>query len=285
MYPFEYTAPTLLSEALGALARHGPETRFLAGGTDLMIAIRERGLKPSCLVDLKRIGGLSDITRHDGRIRIGGLASVRSLERSALIREQLPALSAAAAMLASVQVRNKATIGGNICNASPAADLAPPLLVLDAVAIVVGPAGERRIPIAELFAGPGRTHLNGDILTAFEVPIMPAGARATYVKHGPRSAMDIAIVGAAALVVPDASGKRVAEVRIALGSVAPTPIRAWAAEATLRGAPIDPEMIQQGARVAAQEDACPIADVRGSAEYRRAMVAAMTRRALQDVTA
>lgn len=283
MHAFEYSAPTRIDDALRVLARYGPDARVLAGGTDLMIAMRERGLRPSCLVDLRRIGGLAKVTLDPTcRLNLGALVPVRDVERTADIRAGFPVLASAAGMLASVQVRNLATIGGNICNASPAADLAPPLLVLDAEVTAVGPAGERTFPIAALFAGPGRTTLSGEILTGFSVGPMPAGSRAVYLKHGPRNAMDIALVGVAVLAIPDATGKTFGDVRIALGSVAPTPIRVPAAEAILRGAPICQEAIDEAADVAARESS-PISDLRATGEYRRAMVRALTRRALEGV--
>ncbi len=283
--PFRYVVPVRLDDALDLLAEHGPGARVMAGGTDIIVAMRERGLRLGCLVDLKHIPGLAAIgVGPSGSLSIGSLTPVRDVERSAVVRDGWGVLASAAGMLASIQVRNKATLGGNICNASPAADLAPPLLVLDAVAVAYGRQGERSIPMAQLFAGPGRTTLNGDILTGFTIPPMPGGARAVHLKHGPRNAMDIAIAGVAVLAVPDASGTRWADARIALGSVAPTPIRATAAEAALRGALIGPESIDEAARLAA-EAASPIGDVRGSADYRRAMIAALTRRALQEVSA
>jgi carbon-monoxide dehydrogenase medium subunit len=289
--PFQYAAPEGLDEALDLLRRHAPDARLLAGGTDLLVAMRERGLRTGWLIDLKRIPGLTGISvKPSGELRIGALTPVRDVERSPLVREGWLVLSAAAGMLASIQVRNKATIGGNLCNASPAADLAPPLLVLDARAIAAGPDGERAFPIGELFAGPGRTTLSGEILVGIAVPPMPAGARASYQKHGPRGAMDIAIAGVAVLGVPasEATGTagggaaHWAEVRIALGAVAATPVRAPEAEAFLRGAPMDGATIREAAQLAA-ERATPISDVRGSAAYRTAMIAALTRRALEEV--
>jgi carbon-monoxide dehydrogenase medium subunit len=281
---YEYKAPTTLAEALDALQRFGAEARVLAGGTDLMIAIREHGLRPACVVDVKRIAGLAEVTLDPvGTLGLGALVSVGDIERSIPVLARFPVLVSAASMLASGQVRNLATIGGNICNASPAADLAPPLLVLEAIATAVGTNGERKFPIAALFSGPGRTTLDGEILTAFTIKAMPARARATYLKHGPRNAMDIAIVGVAVLAVPDADGRSWEDVRIALGSVAPTPIRVPAAEAVLRGAPICLEAIEQAADIAARE-ATPISDLRASGDYRRAMVRALTRRALEEVS-
>lgn len=282
--PFDYVAPRRLEDALEALHRYGQGARLLAGGTDLMIAMRERGLRPACLIDLKRIPGLSGIgVGPAGEVTIGALTWVREVERSPLVRERFGLLASAAGALASVQVRNKATVGGNICNASPAADLAPPLLVLEAVATAIGPGTERQIPIGEFFAGPGRTNLNGDILTKLSIGRLPPGARAVYLKHGPRAAMDIAIVSVAVLGVADAAGKSWQEARIAVGSSGPTPFRARAAERFLRGAPIGPETIERAAEIAAGE-ASPISDVRGSGEYRRAMVRALARRGLEEVS-
>lgn len=284
MPAFEYRAPELLDDAIAVLREYGRDARILAGGTDLMIAMRERGLRPGCLVDLRRIPGLATMSLDaDGTLRLGALVPVRDVEVAPSIRSGFPLLAAAAGMLASVQVRSLATVGGNLCNASPAADLAPPLLVLDATATAVGPNGSRDLALSSFFAGPGRTTLDGEILVALSVPAMPARARATYIKHGPRSAMDIALVGVAVLAVPDPTGRTFDEVRIALGSVAPTPIRATAAEAALRGAPISVESIERAADIAAGASS-PISDVRGSADYRRAMVRALVRRALTEVS-
>src|ERR1035437_9797475 len=154
-----------------------------------MIAMRERGLRLACLVDIKRISGLADVALNATcTLRLGALVPVRDVERAAPGRAQFPVLASAASMLASVQVRNLATIGGNICNASPAADLAPPLLVLEASVTTVGPNGERQLPLSALFAGPGRSTLAGEILTGFSIPAMPERTRTIYLKHGPRSA-------------------------------------------------------------------------------------------------
>jgi carbon-monoxide dehydrogenase medium subunit len=290
--PFQYAAPATLGEALDLLREHAPDARLLAGGTDLLVAMRERGLRTGWLIDLKRIPGLTGISvEASGHLRIGALTPVRDVERSPLARDGWPVLARSAGMLASIQIRNRATIGGNLCNASPAADLAPPLMVLGAQAIAMGADGERTFPLAELFAGPGRTTLAGEVLVSILVPPMPAGARASYQKHGPRGAMDIAIADVAVLGVAEPAAataetdpRRWAEVRIALGAVAPTPIRAIEAEAVLAGAPVSTETMGEAARLAAAQ-ATPISDVRGSAEYRTAMIAALTRRALEEVSA
>ena len=283
--PFEYRAPIQLDDAVAALREFGPQAKLLAGGTDLLIAMRERGVRPSCVIDLKRISGLADLALGaDGSLRLGALVSIRDIEVSALIAEHFPILSRTAALMGSVQVRNKSTVGGNICNASPAADLVPPLLVLDASVTVVGPAGERTLPLASLFGATGGTCLVGEILTSIHVPPIPARARAVYLKHSPRDAMDFTMVGVAALAAPDAAGQTFAEARIALASVAPTGIRVPSAELVLRGAPIDAASIARAAEVAAHDVRPAVRRAwRGSAEYRGAMIRALVTRALEEV--
>lgn len=284
--PFEYAAPTRLDDALHLLHRHGPQARVLAGGTDLVISMRERGLQPSCLVDLKRIAGLSGIeVDSTGALQLGAMTLLRDIVRSAVIRERFAILAEAASKMGSVQVRNRATVGGNICNASPAADLAPPLLALDASVTIAGLDGERTLSLQVLFESDGGARLNGEILTGLTIPAMPERARAVFLKHSPRDAMDFTVVGVAVLAVPDPDGRTFQDVRIALGSVAATPIRVPAAEASLRGAPISAESIERAAEIAASE-ARPVArrPWRGSAEYRRMMVRSLTQQALEEVS-
>jgi carbon-monoxide dehydrogenase medium subunit len=282
--PFEYRAPTRLEDAVALLGEHGLDARVLAGGTDLLIAMRERGLRPSCVIDLKRIAGLSDVTpAPDGGLRLGALVALRAIEVSALIAERFPILSRTAALMGSVQLRNKSTVGGNICNASPAADLVPPLMVLDASVTMVGPAGERTLPLVDLFSAGGGTCLNGEILTSIHVPPMPARARAVYLKHSPRDAMDFTMVGVAVLASPDAAGRTFDDVRIALASVAPTGIRVPSAERALCGATIDAESIARAAAIAADDVRPAVRRAwRGSAEYRQAMIRTLLTRALME---
>jgi len=290
--PFEYEAPRSLGEALDLLRRWGPDARLLAGGTDLLVSMHERGLTPACLIDLKRIPDLDEIdVLPGGDVRLGPLVTVRTLERSPIVHERLPVLAEAARLIGSVQIRNLATLGGNLCNASPSADLAPPLLVLDASVEITGTGGSKRVPLSKFFTGPGRTVLNGAILTAVWVPAPPLGTRAVYLKHTPRQAMDVAGPGVAVYVHLEAGSAKCVEVRIAMGGVAPTPLRAAQAEAVLRGKNVTPERIETAAATAVGEIHRYAGDAvdqrssgrRFSREYRRAMVKVLTRRALAQI--
>ncbi len=287
---FTYLVPMTLDEAVALLAEHGPGARVLAGGTDLVLQMKSGQWGPGCIVNIKRIPGLDEI-RFDpaGGLRLGTLVTAANLARSEVVQTYYPILARGAGVMASMQIRNLATIGGNLCNAAPSADLAPPLIALEGSAVVVGPDGERRVSLDEFFLGPGQTALApGELLVAVEVPAPRPGSAAVYHKNSPRRAMDIAVVGVAvALMRPHQRAlrpdRRCEDVRVVLGAVAPTPLRARRAEALLRGQEINEERIAETARMAAQE-AQPIDDVRGSVWYRRRMVEVLVRRALLQLT-
>ena len=279
MRPFEYIEPSSIPETVAILARFGARARVLAGGTDVLTALKEDWERPEWIISLGRIPGLATI-RYDERegLRIGALATVRSVETSPAVRSHYPALSVAAGSLASVQIRNLATVAGNLCRAAPSADMAPILVALQAEVKLVGPAGERIVALGSFFIGPGRTALNRDeLLTEIRVPPSSLGAGAAYIKHSPRRAMDLAVVGVAVVMTLD--GPICREARIVLGAVAPIPLRAQLAEQALIGQRATPTLAEEAGRIAASE-AQPISDVRGSAGYRRAMVALLTKRAV-----
>ena len=280
MRPFEYFAPENLAAALQIFSDFGQEARPIAGGTDLLLQMRLGEITPRALVNLTRVTELRDSPAPSGSpYFLAALTTLQELCQSESIRIRFPALAKAAATMASVQVRNLATVGGNLCHAAPSADLAPPLLVLGAEARIVGPRGERRLPLESFFLSPGLTALGpDDLLLGLELPD-PVG-HSLYLKHSPRASMDIAIVGLA--VSLERMDGRCATVRIALGAVAPTPMRAVAAEAELVGQRLTPERIDRAARAAAAE-ASPIDDVRASAWYRRRIVEVLTRRALTSL--
>lgn len=285
---FTYLAPTTLHEAVGLLTEHGPQARVLAGGTDLLLRLKSGQWRPRYVVNIKRIPGLDEISFDPVRgLRLGALVTAAALARSAVVRAHYPALTQGAGVMASVQIRNLATVGGNLCNAAPSADLAPPLMALDGAAVIVGPQGQRRLSLDEFFLGPGQTALApGELLVAVEAPPPQPGSAAVYLKNSPRRAMDIAVVGVAVAMTGSpgsASDLHCEDVRIVLGAVAPTPLRTRQAEAQLRSREITEENIAQAARTAAQE-ARPIDDVRGSAWYRRRMVEVLTRRGLGQVS-
>jgi aerobic carbon-monoxide dehydrogenase medium subunit len=279
MHPFEYVEPTSITEAVAILARHGDRARVLAGGTDVLTALKEGWERPEWIISLGRIPDLATI-RYDARdgLRIGALATVRAVETAPVVRSHYPALAGAAGSLASVQIRNLATVAGNLCRAAPSADMAPILVALQAEVKLVGPTGERIVALGSFFIGPGRTALNRDeLLTEIRVPPSSLGAGAAYIKHSPRRAMDLAVVGVAVVMTLD--GPICHEARIVLGAVAPIPLRAQLAEQALIGQRATSALAEAAGRIAASESQ-PISDVRGSASYRRAMVALLTKRAV-----
>jgi carbon-monoxide dehydrogenase medium subunit len=276
---FEYHAPTSVAEALELGARFGPDSRFLAGGTDLIIQMRRGKVAPRHVVDLRGVPGL-DAIEANGDVRLGALVTHRTIERTPGFQGRLRALVEGAEVVGGHQVRNVGTIGGNIANASPAADVVPVLLALDAAVTCVGPGGERTLGLEEFLIGPGQTARQpGELLTTVRFAV-PAGPAATaFLKAGRRRAMEIAVVCVAARLTLDDAGERCADARIALGAVAPTTWRAREAERALVGRAPTPEALREAGRAAAA--GCrPIDDVRASARYRRLLVETLVPRAL-----
>lgn len=242
--------------------------------------MKEKGLQVDCLVDLKGVPELCGVEAVGGKgLRIGALTTLHEIETSAQVIRDCPALGYAAGCVGSLQVRNRGTIGGNLANASPAADTAPMLLALDAEVELMSVRGSRVLPIDSFFRGPGETALGpAELLARIIVPLQPPGTRAQYLKLGPRRAMDIAVVGVAvSLTMQDGICERA---RVALGAVGPTPLRARSAEAVLTGKTVDDALAIQAAE-AAVADCSPIDDVRASAWYRREMVRVLVRRAIR----
>ena len=283
---FEYLRPSTLEEALSLLGLDGCRggATLIAGGTDVMRKTRARSVDSKCLVDITGIPGLGSISDDGaGGLRIGSVTTIRDVQTSPLVRERFPVLAKAAGLLGSVAIRNVATIGGNICNASPAAECAPALLCLSAEARIVGANGERVVALDDFFTGPGATVLDEDeILVEIHIPGSGPGARGAYLKHSPRGSIDAAIVGVAAVGSFDPTGNVCHEIKVALGAAAPTPVRAVTAEGLIRGKTLDQELIAAAAEAAAA-DSLPISDVRASADYRREMVRVMARRALHGL--
>jgi carbon-monoxide dehydrogenase medium subunit len=277
----EYFEPRSVSEALSVLAKHGAEAKIIAGGTDVMVDIKFKE-EPGGLVNIKKIPGLSGISENGVGLRIGPLTTIRDIETNALVRDKLPVLWESAHQFASLQVRNTATIGGNICRASPSGETLAPLLVLDAKAKLAFGDGEKNVPFASFFQGPGKSSAGSTgLLTEIEISYPPANSKGVYLKHAVRGAMDIAMVGVAVLMTPDSGKNNIQDVRIGLGAVAPTPVRAPKAEALLRGKPLSASLLREAAALAASESS-PITDQRSSAEYRRWIVEALTRKGLEQ---
>ena len=280
----EYFAPKSLPEALSLLQERGEEGRALAGGTDLVVQVKEGGKipTPSYLVSLRRLPELRgiDFSERDG-LRIGATVTMTEAAESAPLRERYRALADGAENVGSIQTMNMATIGGNVCNAAPSADTAPPLLTFEAVAVIAGPKGERDVPIEEFWLGPNQTALQqGELLRELRLPAPPANTGGVYVRQTPRKQMDIAVVGVAVLLTLG-QGDRIERARIALAAVAPTPIRARKAEAALEGKAVSEALFAEAAETATTE-ASPIGDVRGSAEFRRHLVRVTTERCLRE---
>jgi aerobic carbon-monoxide dehydrogenase medium subunit len=280
MRRFEYVEPHTLQEAAQLLNGSAGRASLLAGGTDLLVEIKEHLRWPAQVINLKCIGGLDTLSYDDAAgLKIGALVTSRRVETSPLVLQHYAGLAQAARELGSIQVRNRATVVGNLCRASPSADTAPPLIADEARIRLFGLAGERDLPLQQFFTGPGKTVLGPDeIVMGLTLPPPAPQTGKVYLKHGRRKAMELATVGVAVSLTLDGGVCR--QVHIVLGAVAPTPIRAYAAEAALTGQPVDEGAIQAAAEAARQE--CrPISDVRSSADYRRAMVGTLTARALR----
>jgi len=283
MRRFEYFAPQSLAEAIALFGEKGEGGRALAGGTDLVPQIKEGGKipMPSYIVSLRRLPELRGIEFSESKgLRIGAAVTMAELAESPVVRERYRALADGAGVVGSVQTMNMATVGGNVCNAAPSADTASALLAFEAVAVIAAPDGERELPLAEFWRGPNATALApGELLRELRLPPPPPNSGGVYVRQTPRKQMDIAVVGVAVLLT--IAGERIEHARVALGAVAPTPIRAHETEAMLEGQTITESLFAKAAEAAAAE-ASPISDQRGSAEFRRHLVRVTTERCLQE---
>jgi carbon-monoxide dehydrogenase medium subunit len=274
----EYAAPATLNDALRLKKERGADASVIAGGTDLILRMRDNVLSPALLIDLRAIP-LANISLTDNAMHVGAYVNLAQLLANDDIAEIFPALPAACREFAGPPIRNRGTLGGNIVNASPAADLVPPLLAYDASIVLASCGGDREMPLAEFFTGPGQTIMQPDeILTEIRLPLVPPRTAASFIKLGQRRSMAISIVNVTTRLTLDVSSA-VSEARIVLGAVAPTPIRAYAAERLLTGSEVSDELIEQVAREVDKE-ATPISDMRASEAYRKNMVAVLVRRAL-----
>jgi len=281
MGPFEYLEPKTVKEAVSLLGKYGNKAKVLAGGTDLVPALKDKTIQPEYVIS---IGSLVDLDYihldGDGSLKIGALTTIRSIEQSAQLSPRYSVICQAAKQMGSIAVRNVATVGGNLCNAAPSAELAPALVVMSATAKLVSPAGERIVPLEDFFTGPGATVLkNDEILTEIQIPAPPADTAGIYIKYSARGGEDLALVGVAVLVTLNPGDSVCTEARVALGAVAPIPMRARKAEELLKGKRIDRELAVKAAQIAAEESR-PIDDVRSTADYRREMVKVFGRDAI-----
>jgi carbon-monoxide dehydrogenase medium subunit len=281
---FDYLRPRTLAEASEFLSRHPTEARPFLGGTDVLVRMRDGFLTPRFLVDVKGLNGTDDL-RFDPRdgLTLGAAVSMNRVIASAEVRTHYPLLAEACRSVASYALRTRATVVGNLCNASPAGDTIGACLVLEGVLHVHGVHGPRQERLGSFFLGPGKTALEaGDVVTAVHLPLPPKGCAGVYLKLGRNQLSDLSIVGVTALGHPDSNCRSGYRFHLALASVAPVPLVAVEAERHLADHPITSESLREAAQLAA--DACsPIDDVRGSARYRRLMVRNLSAKALAQV--
>ncbi|PKO22794.1 MAG: hypothetical protein CVU38_07480 [Chloroflexi bacterium HGW-Chloroflexi-1] len=282
VHEFTYLEPRTVDEAVALLHEHGDRAKLLAGGTDLLVQLKIERIKPDVVIAIHKLPGLKGIVRADGETRIGALTTIRAIRENRCIGEDYPALADACRAFSTTQVQVMGTVGGNLCNGSPASDSAPPLIAFGAELELTGPAGVRRVPAEDFFTGPGQTVLGRDeLLTSIILPAPRPGAGSAFLKMS-RVAADIAKANAAVALMRE--GDRIVDCRLAYGSVAPTPMRAKKAESLLTGQLFTPELVARAAQTAADE-ITPIDDVRSTAWYRRQVVDAMTQDGLNQAWA
>lgn len=278
---FQYIATETIEEACSVLKEKGEKTMVMAGGTDLLVEARYHLVKPKVVIGIKKIKGLDRIVFDKKKgLTIGATALLADVASHPDVLETFPAIAYAAQETATVQIRNMGTVIGNLCNAAPSADNAPGLIAMGAEVTVMGPDGEKRVPLGQFFKGPGTTVLErGEIVVYVFVPLPPPNSGASYQHISARSKVDISAVGVGVLL---AMKKQMCkDVKIVLGAVAPVPMRAIKAEELIKGKQLTPYLIEKTGIQASQESK-PISDVRASAEYRRKMVAVLTKRALLE---
>jgi len=276
MKKFDYHMPESLAEAYGLMEKLKGNARYIAGGTDVVVRVKQRAIEPDALISLRNIPELSGV-HWNGGLRLGSMTLFRDMERDQDLAGAYPALVQAVRVLANPQVRNVATVGGNLANAAPSADCAPPLLVLEAVLTLEGPGGTREVPLEEFFTGPGQTCLEtAEIIKSIAVPALEKGAGTAFLKTG-RVSQDIALINAAALVVMD--GGVCTRCRLSAGAVAPVPLRLKGAEKAVEGQEITPDLLEKVKGIV-EEEVSPITDVRSTADYRRIMSGVLAKRAI-----
>ncbi|MBI5579808.1 MAG: xanthine dehydrogenase family protein subunit M [Deltaproteobacteria bacterium] len=280
MRKFTYLVPKTLNEAISMHTSYDGRTRYIAGGTDVLVKLKEGKIGPDYLVSLKHIICQDQpfLNTETGELYIGAFMTHRSIERSSLVEHQYPILHDAVKNIGSVQIRNVATIGGNLVNAVPSADGAIPLIALDGKARIYGPKGDRLIDLARFFLGPGQCEIQGaEILTEIIIPRLEPRTGSAYIKHGRREAMELPMLGVGILLSLDPDMATCAKARICLGVAAPTPFRALAAEAYLRGKSVTEDSLTEAGKIAAGESRVRDS-IRGVAWYRREMVGVLVKR-------
>jgi len=279
---FEYAVPQTVDEAVSLLAARGDQARVLAGGTDLIVQLREGRRRLEMVVDVKKIAEVNELSYDpQNGLRLGAAVPCYRIYGDAAIARAYPGLMDAFTLVGGTQIQGRASVGGNLCNSSPAADTTPALIVHNTICVIAGPNDRREVPVEQFCTAPGRNVLGrGEFLVAFRIPAPPKNFGAQYQRFIPRNEMDIAVVGVGSSVVLGDDRATVTAARIALGAVAPTPLLAEAAAAALIGKPVSEATIAAAAE-AAIAIARPIADMRGAIEQRRHLVGVFTRRTLQ----
>lgn len=281
MKDFEYAAPTAIEDAVGLLAKHGPRAKLLAGGTDIIVQLREGLREADVVVDVKKIRELTTVDfSAEAGLTLGAAVPCYQIYENAEIAAAYPGLCDAAHIIGGWQIQSRASVGGNLCNSSPAADSIPALIVYDAVAVIAGPSGRREVPVAQFCTGPGKNVLQpGEMLVALKLPPSPVKSGGAYQRFIPRNEMDIAVASAGSWVQLDAAGETIQRARIALGAVAPTPVVARAASDFLAGQSATEATFAKAGELA-QQVAKPINDMRGTVEYRVHLAGVLTKRTL-----
>ena len=272
MIDYDYKKPQNLKEVFSLLKKYGPKATLIAGGTDVMVKIRKTKKAPEVLISLRGLNDLRYIRKNDG-YHIGALTTHRMLEQSDLVKNELSALHDGASEVGSVQIRNVATVGGNVCNAAPSADTSGPLLAFDATVILEGPEGRRSVPIADFFTGTYRTARKPEeVLVEFQIPAETKGFGSAYWKHSRRKAMELPLLGiSVALRLSD--NKEISDARISLTVAAPTPIRAYKAEDFLRGKPLNDDILREAGKIASSSDCCSLRNsLRCASWYREKII-------------
>ena len=282
MQAFDFASATTVDEVVALLKEKGDQARVMCGGTDLLVALREGRRKAELVIDVKRIPETTDLSYNpQSGLTLGAAVPCHRMYDDKAIVAAYPGLIDSASLIGGVQIQGRASMGGNLCNASPAADSIPSLIAHGAICQIAGPNGRREMPVEEFCIAPGRTALQtGEFLVALHIPAPQPGFGAAYLRFIPRNEMDIAVVGVGASVQLDESRSRFVSARIALGAVAPKPLFVTAAGDALAGQLVNAESIAQAAQIA-QAAATPISDMRGTAEYRKHMTGVMTRRTLE----
>lgn len=282
MQDLAYAAPRTVAEAVSLLQQGGPTARPLAGGTDIIVMTREFRRDTSLMVDVKHIPDLTELSFNAATgLRVGAATPCYTIYDNAEVKRLYPALVDSASLIGGIGIQGRASLGGNLCNSSPAADSIPTLIALSGVAVIAGPGGERRVPVEQFCTGPGRNILQvGELLVRLEFPAPAPRSGAKFLRFIPRNEMDIAVVNAAVALQLDEARASITSARVAIGAVAPTPLLVADAGAKLAGAPLTPEAWQP-ALDAAIGAATPITDMRGSAAQRRHLVGVMVRRCIE----